>query len=147
MMSKKQPYFKRMLAIALAAVMLVSQLPISVFAVGASEVESVTPGNSTAVETPEVESTAPEGVLTLGTSVSVEAKTLYAFTPEQSGVYCFYSEHEGDSDPYVVLLDADKKLLAEDDDGGGKLDFELNYELTAGTTYYVEADAYSGRFP
>ncbi len=146
MMSKKQSYFKRMLAMALAAVMLFAQLPMSVFAEGAPEVEHVTPGDSVLVETPEVESATPEGVLTLGASVSVEAKTLYAFTPEQSGVYCFYSTQNGGSDPRMFLLDADREQIAEDDDGGGELNFELHYELTAGTTYYVEADAYSNRF-
>lgn len=147
MIFKKQPYFKRLLAFALVAAMLFAQLPVSAFAVGATEVESVTPGNSTAVETPEEEPAIPEGVLTLGTVVSVEAKTLYAFTPEKSGVYRFYSVHPGNSDPYAVLLDADMKYLAESDDDGGNLNFELHYELTAGATYYVEADAYSNRFP
>ena len=147
MMFKKQPYVKRMLAFALVAAMLFAQLPVSAFAEGASEVEGVTPGNSAVVETPEVEPATPEGVLTLGAGVSVEAKTLYAFTPEQSGIYCFYSAHEGNSDPYMTLLDADKKYLAESDDDGGELNFELHYEMTAGTTYYVEADTCSNKFP
>ena len=129
---KKHVYFKRTLATFLAVLMLFTQVPVSVFAVET---------------TPEVEVTAPTGDLALGTGVTVTAKSLYSFTPSESGVYCFYSTTTGESDPYACLLDADKKQLAQDDDGGGNLNFEINYALTAGETYYLEADAYSNRFP
>ncbi len=131
MMSKKHPHFKRTLAFLLSVVMLLMQLPMGVFAVEVSGEEAAT----------------PTGVLAIGSSVTVEEETLYTFTPEQSGVYCFYSSCSKGSDPKMRLLDADKQQLAQDDDGGEEMNFELHYELSANTTYYVEASAYDGRFP
>ena len=129
--SKKYSNFNRVLALFLSVVMLLMQAPMGVFAVDASVEETVK----------------PTGVLELDSSVTVESETLFAFTPEESGVYCFYSTSGEDTDPKMRLLDENKKQLAQDDDGGEGLNFELHYELTAGTTYYVEAGAYSNRYP
>ena len=134
MMKKNHPYSKRVLALFLSVWMLCMQLPMGVFAVDAAVGEVETPTEVVA------------GALSLGSSVFVEEKTLFSFTPEKSGVYCFYSTSD-DSDPKARLLDSDKNALAADDDGGENMNFELNYELSAGTTYYLEADAYEGNFP
>ena len=129
--SKKYSNFNRILAFFLSVVLLLMQLPVGALAVDAPVVETV---GST-------------GELEIGNSVLIEEETLLAFTPKTSGVYCFYSTSGGGHDPQIRLLDADKKQLAQDDDSGEGLNFELHYELTAGITYYVEASAYSNKYP
>jgi len=124
--SEKNLILKRTLAIFLSVIMLFMQMPMGVLAIGAGEQE--------------VEQAASG--LQLGSSVTVESKTTYAFTPEKSGMYRIYSSKNGDTDPYVYLYDENKNLIAADDDSGGNLNFDLNYDMIAGATYYIEADSY-----
>lgn len=131
MLGRKQRYFKKMMAVVLSVLLLVSQLPMSVFA----------------IETVEEEVTAPTNALTLGSSVTVTEKTLYSFVPEEDGVYYFYSQYEDIADPKMRLLDESKNLLEKADDTSMDNNFELRYTLTGGTTYYVEADAFDNQFP
>jgi len=141
--SKKHANFRKVMAAILSIVMLLVQLPMNVFA-------------ETFEETvPEVDVVEPEvapvpggetAQLTLGTGVVVTTATTLTFTPDVSGVYCFYSGEALDCDPFATLYDADHNELGYNDDGGGELQFEMHLALTAGVTYYLEAGAYSDHF-
>ena len=60
----------------------------------------------------------------------------YTIIPEVGGTWVFTSAAENDS--YASLLDADGKLLVENDDGGEYNNFYIAYELKAGETYYID---------
>lgn len=124
MKREKHLIFKKTVAMLLSVLMLFMQLPMGVLAIGA-----------------EVEEVEPVTVLTLGESVTVKGETLYSFTPEESGVYRMYSS--GSCDSLATLFDENMIEIARNDDGGHDLNFELNYLMTAGTTYYLRAGAYS----
>ena len=121
---EKHLIFKKTVAMLLSVLMLFMQLPMGVLAIGA-----------------EVEEVEPVTVLTLGESVTVKGETLYSFTPEESGVYRMYSS--GSCDSIATLFDENMIEIARNDDGGHDVNFELNYLMTAGTTYYLRAGAYS----
>ena len=59
------------------------------------------------------------------------------FTPSFSGPYVFFSESENDT--YGVLYDADKNVLASDDNSGENGNFSFTYYLNEGETYYFAA--------
>lgn len=75
--------------------------------------------------------------------VYVEGKNTVrlAFTPEEDGIYCFYST--GDLDTYGYLFDENGSELDHDDDDGMNLNFKITYRLEANTTYYWGARYYS----
>lgn len=123
MKSEKHLILKKTLAMLLSVIMLFMQLPMGVLAIGA-----------------EVEEVEPVTVLALGESVTVEGETLYSFTPEESGVYRIYSS--GSCDSIATLYDENMVEIARNDDGGSNMNFEINYSMTAGTTYYLRAGAY-----
>lgn len=69
-------------------------------------------------------------------NIDVEGKVVkFAFTPEESGKYCFYSA--GGYDTYVTLLDASNNVITYNDDNGS-LNFKLFYNMKAGEKYYYE---------
>lgn len=61
---------------------------------------------------------------------------VYAFTPAKDGLYYFYSEKRGWTDPYAYLYDAEFNYIAYNDDFIG-LDFGIIIALQAGKTYYL----------
>lgn len=63
---------------------------------------------------------------------------LFAFTPEASGTYRFYS-YNNSGDTYVILYDADMNELRTNDDGGNGVNFSISYDFVAGETYYYSA--------
>ncbi len=65
------------------------------------------------------------------------------FTPEVSGIYKIHSYDNDESDPLVIINWSDE-LYAQDDDGGGDLNFELVEYFEAGTTYVVRFGSWSG---
>ena len=84
--------------------------------------------------------------LTVGGSVDVEVTeetpcAYYAFTPEETGTYRFYST--GSDDTYVTLYNSSFSIINSDDDGGDDRNFSLSQSLFAGNTYYYEARGYS----
>jgi len=88
-------------------------------------------------------------VLAPGTIVLNEEKTLsieadagigmYEFVPEEDGIYCLYSYDSGETvDPVADVCTGDYSYLESDDDSGDGFNFRLQYEMTAGETYYFK---------
>ena len=67
------------------------------------------------------------------------------FTPSSSGYYTFYTGarngNAGDPDMVLGLYDANGKLLANDDNSFACWNAMVAYELKAGQTYYLQAQA------
>lgn len=60
---------------------------------------------------------------------------LYSFTAPETGSYVF--ETTGSSDTYGTLYDADMEELTANDDGDNGTNFQINYVLDEGQTYYL----------
>ena len=82
--------------------------------------------------------------LSLGNDIYLITKpsqvVLHPFTPSKTGTYAFYST--GDIDTYGYLYDSNKKLITYNDDAYNA-NFHINYNLTAGETYWFGARFYS----
>ncbi len=76
-------------------------------------------------------------------SVYVEGMNVVelSFTPEEDGLYSFYST--GYEDTYGYLYNFNGKELASDDDGGNDTNFKISYQLEANTTYFWGVRFYS----
>ena len=64
----------------------------------------------------------------------------YKFVPSRSTSYRFAAldvDGDGGKDSVIKLYDASGNQLATDDDSGEGRMFDLNYQLTAGQTYYI----------
>lgn len=63
----------------------------------------------------------------------------YIFVPEMTGTYTFFSLDAIEGDPYIELRerDADRTLIAKDDDSAGDHNFKLSYDLIGGKEYAV----------
>ena len=87
----------------------------------------------------------PTTVLKLGESQKAALADgemqIFAFTPEKSGLYYFYSKNRGNTDPYAYLLDAGLNYIDENDDFSD-LDFGIFAELESGKTYYLIVGRY-----
>ena len=64
----------------------------------------------------------------------------FSFTPNETVNCSFYST--GNSDTYGYIYDADMTPLAYNDDSGEGSNFNVNYKLEAGNTYYFGARYY-----
>ena len=62
--------------------------------------------------------------------------TYFSFTPEVTAKYHF--ESFLDDDTLIYIYDANGSTLAKDNDSGDGKNFLLNYQFSAGVTYYVE---------
>ena len=128
---------KKVLCILLAALFLCAALPLTV---SAAEVSSDTTGED-------------YPVLTLDVPYTVNITTpneepMFAFTPEESGVYLFYSDDYYDT--FGNLYDENMNHLAKNDDGYNGYNFLIRYTLEAGKTYYLRVFVYNdetGSFP
>ena len=67
---------------------------------------------------------------------------VFEFVPEESGIYAFYS-YNNDYDTYGYLFDGDKNDITSNDDYDDYNNFRIDYELTAGETYYFIAAPYN----
>ena len=75
-------------------------------------------------------------------TVSYDEPTSYlCFTPEESGIYYFYSTSNVDT--YGAILDENENELAKNDDGGMDFNFKVSYAMTAGRTYIMMSRLYS----
>ncbi|MBR5232572.1 MAG: bacterial Ig-like domain-containing protein [Clostridia bacterium] len=68
-------------------------------------------------------------------------KCFYKFTPSTSGKYVIYSS--GSNDTKVYLYNSSGTEITNNDDVGTNRNFQLVYNLTAGTTYYYAVTFYS----
>ena len=75
---------------------------------------------------------------TANITVAGDAK-YFRFTPTVSGTHVFIST--GSADPYGYLLNSSGTTLASNDDYNGR-NFQISYNLTAGTVYYLKARHY-----
>ena len=123
----------RLTAIILLLTMLLSAFPITVLA---TDEESTDLAQLEASANP---SDAEELCLNEDSAVSIEQggeEALFSFTPDQTDLYRFSSST--DIDTYGSLYDADMAVLAENDDGEDA-NFQVEYVLNAGETYYFGA--------
>ena len=67
--------------------------------------------------------------------------TYVVFMPKASGVYTFKSK--ANVDTYGCVCDANKNVLANDDDSGDGNNFSITIELIGGNVYYLGARYYS----
>ncbi len=73
-------------------------------------------------------------------NIESDNNVYFRFIPEESGYYSFCSD--SDSDPGCTLYDDQMKSITSEDDSIG-YDFELDYYLEAGKTYYYLVEFYS----
>ncbi len=94
-------------------------------------------------------STNGESTLSVGSTTvyaygkSSGSNTDYMFVPSVTGTYSIYTSYSSGTDTYCYLKDANKELLAENDDAGGYNNFKIERVLTAGTVYYIRPCFYS----
>ncbi|MCL2579535.1 MAG: hypothetical protein FWE32_05830 [Oscillospiraceae bacterium] len=65
--------------------------------------------------------------------------TVFAFTPDRSGLWLIETADRFDSDPALVLTDAEHGKLIEDDDSAGDLNARILFYLEEGQTYFIHA--------
>jgi len=114
--------------IALLLVLVTATASIPLFAITAS---AATPASYTDIDLEEEKTV----------SVSTRVGKYFRFTPERGGTYEIYS-YSRTGDPYVILLDSSGNQISSDDDDED-LNFRLRQRLEAGTTYYINACAFS----
>ncbi len=76
-----------------------------------------------------------KGTCDLAFVMSAYESVNIVITPETSGTWTMYSSCDFDS--YGTLYDADRKILAYNDDSDGDTDFKIVCELQAGETYIL----------
>jgi len=79
-----------------------------------------------------------------GGTVQVNGETEFTFVPNQSGRWEFRTSNNGNSDPVLEIYDSNRRMLAEDDDGGDGLNSLITIDLNSGSTYYVVAKTWWG---
>ncbi len=125
---------KKVLSMLLAIVMIASTVPVAAIAADASATDS---------------SVLQLGVAQMAVISSPGERAEFYFTPEESGVYAFYSM--GSYDTYGYLYLENGTLVQRDDDSGDGNNFHVGFKMTAGQTYKLEAeflsDGLTGSFP
>ena len=121
---------KRMIALLLSALFLLTMLPMGGLSAAAAEYPYL-----------------QEGCTEMAV-VTEEENAVFLFTPAETGYYAFYSMAEEDTYGYIKTID--EILEEENDDDGEGNNFRVKAQLTAGVTYRLEARFYSdggGSFP
>ena len=77
-------------------------------------------------------------------SVRMEAPFEIPFTPDEDGVWIFYTSQNGSTDPMLSIFGPDDSLISEDDDGWGGLNSLLVVYLIGGETYLIKCDLWGG---
>ena len=81
--------------------------------------------------------------------ISSEGETVtFKFTPEEDGVYEFYSEPADDHDydtigRIMTLVNGEYEEIASNDDSGDDLHFMMRFSAEAGKTYFLQARMYN----
>ncbi len=112
--------FKKILAVVLTFVMLLSVLPIS-----SASAETTYTQLSLDVK---------QKVKLSGDSVRL------SFTPEEDGWYEFFTT--GSYDTFATLFDGSFEEIADDDDSGAEWNFAITKKLLAYETYYIDVNSY-----
>jgi len=74
-----------------------------------------------------------------GGTVRINNQTEIPFTPNQTGTWEFVTSDNGNSDPYLEILDPRGNTMAEDDDSGDGYNAMVRVVLDAGATYTINA--------
>ena len=77
----------------------------------------------------------------------MEESGKFVFIPEEDGTYIFYSKYANgyETDTRAWLYgETETNELAENDDGGEGSNFEITYDLNAGSRYILKTQTYSG---
>ncbi len=121
-MKKISGQANRIVSLLLLAVMLLTTVPVAVFALG-EEYMPIALDEEAQVELNGVDIT----------------ETVFSFVPAETGLYSFYSL--SDNDTYGYILSAEGDLIGENDDSGyvDGNNFSITAELAAGTTYLLKA--------
>lgn len=105
---------------------------------GTATITATTTSGLTASYTLNIKSYEEAPVLTLNEKTTVSTKTkeaVFQFTPEESGIYSFYSV--GNIYTLCNLLDSNKSYITSDDTSGEGDNFRIDYYLNANETYYI----------
>jgi len=103
------------------------------------------PPPSPGTETPSPDTPAPGSeyvALSIG-DIPIYGDSKFTFTPPDSGKWVFSTSDNGDSDPWIEILDENENYVAIDDDMGGNLNALIAVELAAGETYYIYVKFYT----
>ena len=79
-----------------------------------------------------------------GGRVSVVGEKIFTFTPVRTGMWVFTTSDNGDSDPYLTLLDAEVVEIEYDDDSARDFNARLSALLIEGKSYTLHAGFYQG---
>lgn len=123
-------FSKKLLAVALSVILIVSLVPASVFSVLA-----ITPGDC--ADAPVLSLDTPTDVSYDGTEIS----GAFRFVPETDDNYLFYSS--GTNDTYGKVMDENGNILVRNDDDGEDSNFKLRFSAEAGKTYYLLSQMYN----
>lgn len=122
-------FSKKLLAIALSAILTVSLIPASVFSAMALTPDECADSPVLALDTP--------------TDVSYDGTELsgaFRFVSETDDMYVFYSS--GSNDTYGNIMDENGDIFISNDDGGSGNNFKMSFEAEAGKTYYLLSQMY-----
>jgi len=72
----------------------------------------------------------------------VNAPTIFAFTPDDTGIWQVITSDNGECDPYLIMYNAEGSVVDEDDDGAGNGNALLTVYLTAGEPFLISAGFY-----
>jgi hypothetical protein len=73
-------------------------------------------------------------------TLETDDEDFYLLIPERDARYTM--ETTGSTDTFMQLFDEDRELLAEDDDGGTRLNARIRHQLQAGRRYIVAISGY-----
>ena len=79
-----------------------------------------------------------------GGNLTVNGETVYAFTPDSSGMWDIFTSDNINSDPYLTLLDQDGNEIASDDESADNGNAIITVPLDAGTPYILIVSFYGG---
>jgi hypothetical protein len=67
----------------------------------------------------------------------VNGDTYFSFSPEETGMWVFFTDENSDSDPYIMILDSYDNVIAYDDDSAGNLNAFIMSYLKSDVEYRI----------
>ena len=117
---------RKVLSFIIALAFILSAFPMPVALAEGEEYEAI------ALDTPVVVTATEEN----------HGEKIFKFVAEKGGSHTFFSS-DNDFDTYGEVYDKDMNLIAENDDGAGNFNFEIDFVAVAGETYYLKARGYT----